>query len=238
MIKTAKNTEKSLTVVRTYTMRKHREVTDCGSHLYNEKTQRSHWLWFAPIQWEKTQRSHWLWFAPIQWENTEKSLTVVRTYTMRKQGEVTDCGSHLYNEKTQRSHWLWFAPIQWENTEKSLTVVRTYTMRKQLWDLNVGLLLIWNFLHLSSSRDFRNRFLVNWETFVLNLHISHLLILYVITFSVIVLFLMPTSSSPSWLQFGNSAILQLLACNNCHIHANCDSVCIYLNNILIWLCCF
>ena len=103
-------------------------------------------------------------------------------------------------------------------------------------------LTVWNFLHLSSSPDFMNLFLVTWETFVLNLHISHLLILYVITFTVIVLFLMPTSSSPSWLQFGNSGIISActLLCNNCHIHvhANCDSVFIYLNNILIWLCCF
>ena len=89
------------------------------------------------------------------------------------------------------------------------------------------------------SPDFMNLFLVTWETFVLNLHISHLLILYVVTFSVIVLFLMPTSSSPSWLQFGNSGILACtLLCNNSHIHVNCDSVFIYLNNILIWLCGF
>ena len=98
-------------------------------------------------------------------------------------------------------------------------------------------LTVWNFLHSSSSPDFMNLFLV---TFVLNLHISHLLIIYVITFTVIVLFLMPTSSSPSWLQFGNSGIISActLLCNNCHIHANCDLVFIYLNNILIWLCCF
>ena len=123
-----------------------------------------------------------------------------------------------------------------------LPVPNTRKLKLCFLNISTAGLTVWNFLHLSSSPDFMNLFLVTWETFVLNLHISHLLILYVITFTVIVLFLMPTSSSPSWLQFGNSGIISActLLCNNCHIHvhANCDSVFIYLNNILIWLCCF